>query len=146
MRVLPGRWRASLLDKALNYIALSRKAGRIELGEEPVTAAAGTGHARLIIVAADASDHTWRKAQSLTKNTRRHSIQLPYSKDELGQAIGRTELAIAAFTDAALALAFVKALNNPALYAQVQMSLEQKNQKLQRRRTAGKSDRNGGKK
>ena len=135
------------MDKALNYMALSRKAGRIELGEEPVTAAAEAGHARLIIVAADASEHTWRKAQSLCKNTRRHCVQVPYSKDELGQAIGRSELAVAAFTDAALALAFVKALEHAELYAQVLAALEQKNQKLQRRKGSAKTGgRNGGKK
>ena len=31
------------MDKALNYLALSRKAGLIELGEEPVGAAARLG-------------------------------------------------------------------------------------------------------
>lgn len=134
------------MDKALNYMALSRKAGRIELGEEPVAAAARAGQARLVIVAGDASDHTWRKAQSLVKDTRQQCIQVPYSKDELGQAIGRTSLAIAAFTDMALALAFVKALANPALYAQVQTALEQKTQKLQRRQTGKSRGGNSGKK
>ena len=101
------------MDKALNYMALARKAGRIELGEEPVGAAARAQRARLVIVAADAGDHTWRKAQSFVSGTEQLCIKVPFSKDQLGQAIGRTCLALAAFTDPALALAFVKALDAP---------------------------------
>ena len=98
------------MDKALNYMALARKAGRIELGEEPVGAAARAQHARLLIVASDAGDHTWRRAKSFVAGTEQLCIKVPYSKDQLGQAIGRTSLALAAFTDPALALAFAKAL------------------------------------
>ena len=57
------------MDKALNYVALARKAGRVELGEEPVGAAARAHHARLVIVASDASDHTWRRAKSFVAGT-----------------------------------------------------------------------------
>ena len=101
------------MDKALNYMALARKAGRIELGEEPVSNAARAHLARLVIVASDAGDHTWRKATGLVSGTEQQCIKVPFTKDELGQAIGRTSLALAAFTDAALALAFVKALDAP---------------------------------
>ena len=100
------------MDKALNYMALARKAGRIELGEEPVGAAARAGHAKLVMVASDASDHTWRRAKSYVAGTAQQCIRLPYSKDDMGMVIGRTSLAIAAFTGAALALAFLKALPN----------------------------------
>jgi len=101
------------MDKALNYVALARKAGRIELGEEPVGAAARAQHARLVIVASDASDHTWRRALSFVAGTEQKCIRIPYDKDQLGQSVGRTSLAIAAFSDAALALAFAKALPQP---------------------------------
>ena len=98
------------MDKALNYVALARKAGRIELGEEPVGAAARAQHARLVIVAADASDHTWRRAKSFVAGTEQLCIRIPHDKDQLGEAVGRSSLAIAAFTDPAMALAFVKCL------------------------------------
>ena len=101
------------MDKALNYMALARKAGRIELGEEPVGNAARAHLARLVIVASDAGDHTWRKATGLVTGTEQQCIKVPFTKDQLGQTIGRTSLALAAFTDAALALAFVKALDAP---------------------------------
>ena len=101
------------MDKTLNYLALARKGGRAELGEEPVGGAARAGKAYLIIVAADAGDHTWRRAKSFSAGTDQQCLKLPYSKDELGMAIGRSSLAIAAITDAAMALALVKALPNP---------------------------------
>ena len=101
------------VDKCLNYLALARKGGRAELGEEPVGAVARAGKAYLVIVASDASDHSWRRAQSYVSGTNQKCIRLKQTKDELGQAIGRTSLAMAALTDAALALAFVKAMEAP---------------------------------
>lgn len=105
------------MDKALGYMALARKAGRIELGEEPAGAAAAAGNAKLILVASDASEHTWRRANSFVAGSDQLCIRVAFSKDRLGQAIGREALALAAFTDAALALAFVKALQQPEQYA-----------------------------
>ena len=101
------------MDKALNYLGLARKAGLCELGEEPVGAITRAGKARLVVVAKDASDHTWRRALSFVAGTSQPCLRLPFTKDEIGLAVGRTSLAIAAFTDPALALAFVKALGQP---------------------------------
>lgn len=98
------------MDKALNYLALARKAGRAELGEEPVGAAARAVKAHLILIASDASDHTWRRGKSYVAGTKQHCIRVPFTKDELGLAVGRQSLAIAALTDASLALAFLQAL------------------------------------
>lgn len=98
------------MDKALNYLGLARRGGRVELGEEPVGAAARALRAYLIVVAQDASDHTWRRAKSFAAGTAQQCIRVSYTKAELGAATGRQELALAAFTDAALALAFVQAL------------------------------------
>ena len=87
------------MDKSLNYLALARKAGRVELGEEPVGAAARAQIAYLVVVAKDAGDHTWRRAKSFVAGTQQMCIRLPYTKDDLGASIGRTALAMAAFTD-----------------------------------------------
>ena len=121
------------MDKALNYMALARKAGRIELGEEPAGAAARAQKARLVVVAQDASDHTWRRAKSFVAGTRQQCIKVPFSKDLLGMAVGRSSLAIGAFTDPALALAFVKALPQPEDYGEVLESLEERTKRIQQR-------------
>ncbi len=127
------------MDKALNYLALARKAGRVELGEEPAGAAARAQKARLIIVAGDATDHTLRRAKSFVANTEQLCLQVPYTKDELGQAVGRTALALAAFTDPALALSFIKALGNPEKYATEIASLERRTNRIRQRQKEAKA-------
>ena len=121
------------MDKALNYLALARKGGRAELGEEPVGAAARALHAHLIIVASDASDHTWRRAKSFAAGTDQQCVRLPYTKDEMGFAIGRTALAIAAITDVQMALALVNALGEPEKHKAVIEVLTVKTEKLKKR-------------
>ena len=127
------------MDKALNYLALARKAGRAELGEEPVGAAARALHAHLIVVAGDASDHTWRRAKSYVAGTDQQCIRLPYSKDEVGMAIGRTSLAIAAVTDPALALSLVQSLPQAEKLAAVIAVLEEKVQRQRKRQSEAKA-------
>ena len=133
------KWGLAALDKALNYIGLARKAGRIELGEEPVGAAARAQHARLILVAKDASDHTWRRAKSFVAGTGQQCIRVQFNKDELGLACGRTSLAIGAFTDPALALAFVKALDQPETYREVLEDLQNRTNRVRRHQTEAKA-------
>ena len=127
------------MDKALNYLALARKAGRIELGEEPVGAAARAQKARLMIVAQDATDHTWRRAKSFAAGTEQLCIKVPFTKDQMGQATGRSSLALAAFTDPALAQAFVKALGQPDVHAQVLADLDRRTKRIQQRQKEAKA-------
>ena len=125
------------MDKCMNYLALARKAGRAELGEEPVGAAARAGKAYLVIVACDASDHSWRRAQSYVSGTDQQCIRLKQTKDELGQAIGRSSLAMAAFTDPSLALACVKGMEKPD--PKVVAALEAKSLRAEKRRKEAKA-------
>ena len=122
------------MDRALNYVGLARKAGLVELGEEPVGAVARARKARLVIVAQDATDHTWRRAKSFVSGSEQICLKIPYSKEQLGQATGRSELALAAFTDPALALAFVKALGQPDRYKAELESLEKLSARIRQRK------------
>ena len=143
------------MDRALNYLALARKAGLLELGEEPVGAAARANHARLVVVASDASDHSWRRALSYVDHTGQQCLRLPYTKVELGMAIGRQELAMGALTEPGLALKFVEALGQNEKYQAVIEDLQnrtarvlkhQKEQKAHQRNVRmGKTRRNGSK-
>ncbi|MBQ8796614.1 MAG: ribosomal L7Ae/L30e/S12e/Gadd45 family protein [Oscillospiraceae bacterium] len=129
------------MDKALNYLSLARKAGKLELGEEPVGAASRAQHARLVVVASDASDHTWRRAKSFVAGTSQECVRLNYTKDDLGAAVGRQELAIAALTDPAMALAFLKALPNPEKYAEAMENLDKRSARIAQRRREEKAHR-----
>ena len=125
--------------RALNYMALAKKGRLIELGEEPVGAITRTGKGYLVIVASDASDHTWRRAKSFVAGTAQQCVRVPFTKDEMGFAVGRSSLAIAAFTDAPLALAFAKALPEQEKVKDVVSFLEEKSRKLKQRKDEAKA-------
>ncbi len=108
---------------AINYLSLARKAGRIEVGEEPTGAAARAQHARLVILASDAPDNTRRRARNFISGTSQQLITVPFTKEEIGAALGRSVVSMAAITDPTLALAFVKALDNESLYAEAMEDL-----------------------
>ena len=127
------------MDKALNYLSLARKGGLAELGEEPVGAMCRTGKAYLVMVASDASDHTWRRAKSFVAGTEQQCLRVKFTKEELGFVIGRTSLAIAAITDAPLALALVKALGEPEKHKQVLEVLTAKAERAKKRQSEAKA-------
>ena len=127
------------MDKTLNYLALARKGGMAELGEEPVGAAARAEKAHVILVAGDASDHTWRRAKSFAAGTDQQCVRLSVSKEEMGFAVGRTSLAIAAVTDARLALALVTALDEPETNQQTLEVLTAKAEKARKRQAEAKA-------
>ena len=127
------------MDKALNFLALARKGGMAELGEEPVGAISRTGKAYVILVAADASDHTWRRAKSYAAGTEQQCVRVKFTKEELGFVVGRTSLAIAAITDVQMALALVNALGEPEKYkAQIEV-LTEKAKKAKKRQAEAKA-------
>jgi len=127
------------MDKALNYLSLARKGGMAELGEEPVGAITRAGKGYLVIVASDASDHTWRRAKSFVAGTDQQCVRVPFTKEEMGFVIGRTSLAIAAITDAPLALALVKALPDLEKHKAALETLEAKAAKLRQRQKEAKA-------
>ena len=127
------------MNKTLNYLGLARRGGLAELGEEPVGAIARTGKAYVILVAGDASDHTWRRAKSYAAGTDQQCIRLKCTKDEMGLAVGRTSLAIAAITDVQLALALVTALGEPEAYKDALEVLTAKAAKAKKRAAEAKA-------
>ena len=126
-------------NKSLNYLALAKKGRLAELGEEPVGAAARALKAHLIIVAGDASDHTWRRAKSFAAGTDQQCIRLDCTKEEMGFVVGRTSLAIAAITDPQLALALVNSLGQPEKHKAVLEVLEAKALKAKKRTAEAKA-------
>ena len=131
------------MDKTLNYLALARKAGLAELGEEPVGAITRALKGHLVLVASDASDHTWRRAKSFVAGTDQQCIRLPHTKAEVGFVVGRQELAIAAITDAGMALSIAESLGQPEKHREVIEVLTAKKQKaLQRQKEAKAHARN----
>ncbi len=93
---------------AIGYLSLAKKAGRIEIGEEAVGAAARSGHARLLILANDAPGRALRRARNMVTCTDQQMVLVPFTREELGAALGKSLISFAAITDPALALAFCR--------------------------------------
>ena len=127
------------MANALNYLALAKKGRLAELGEEPVGAIARSGKAYVILVAGDASDHTWRRAKSYAAGTDQQCIRLDCTKEEMGFVVGRQSLAIAAITDVQLALALVNALGQPEKYKVTLEVLTAKTEKAKKRQAEAKA-------
>lgn len=127
------------MNKGLNYLSIARKGGMAELGEEPVGAAARSGKAYVILVAGDASDHTWRRAKSFGAGTEQQCVRLEGTKEEMGAAVGRTSLAIAAITDVRLALALVESLDQPEKHKEAIAVLTAKAEKAKKRQAEARA-------
>jgi ribosomal protein L7Ae-like RNA K-turn-binding protein len=98
------------MDNCLMLLGLSKKAGFLEVGDDCVSDAVELVKARCILSAADASDGSKRKAEFLAEESRVPHIVLPYTKAELGIAVGRGTPGILAITDIGMAASFVSKL------------------------------------
>lgn len=125
--------------RALNYLGLARRGGNIAIGEEPVGIACRSSRARLLVLAKDAADNTFRRARSFTQSGKPPVIRVPFTKAQLGDAMGVNACAMAAFTDVALALAFVKALEEPEHYAALLAELDRQVERVKKRRAEEKA-------
>ena len=128
-------------DKSLGLLSISRKGGNIVLGEEQVGAQARASRARLVLLASDAGGHTVRRAKSFVAGTAQPLITLPYTNDELGDALGTTSCAIAAITDVRLAQAFVKTLPDAREHTELLQELETRVKRVEQRRAEEKAHR-----
>ena len=88
-----------MTEHILSMIGLAKKAGQVEIGEEPVGSAARAKDARVILVAQDAAAGSVRRAMSFGQTGACLCLTVPFDKDQLGRALGRTSCAMAAVTD-----------------------------------------------
>lgn len=135
-------------DAALHLLGLARKAGRIEVGEEPVGAVCRARKAKLLILAHDAADNTVRRAEHFAQAGNTLCVRTPFTKEQMGGAVGRGSCAMAALTDAGLAASLLKKLAaaDPEKYGEAAASLDTKAQKvLQRQREQRQHEKNAAK-
>ena len=98
------------MERILSMIGLAKKAGFVEIGEEPVGSAARAKHARVILVAGDAAASSVRRAYSFAQSGSCLCLTIDATKDQLGSALGRTSVAMCAVTDIGFAEAIAKKL------------------------------------
>ena len=115
-------------DPILHLLGLARKAGRLEIGEEPVGAVCRARQARLVLLASDAAANTNRRAAHFGEAGNVLWLEVPYSKAELGFHLGRGSCAMLAITDAGFAAAVTEKLaaRDPERYGPPAQQLRQK--------------------
>ena len=94
------------MDKALRYLGLAVKGGRLIIGAEDCAKALKGQTRGLLIAACDAGTNTLRQAEVMAAG-KCQLTRTGYTKQELAQAVGRHgPVALALITDEGLARAF----------------------------------------
>ena len=123
-------------DNILSLLGLSLRGGRLVMGEEPVEGVARARDARVLLLASDAADNTRRRIEHFADEGQCMWLRVPFTKEELGRALGRTSVAVAAITDIGLAAAVARRLAelDPARYGESAARLDVKAQRAAERR------------
>lgn len=136
------------MNSALSMIGMALRAGRLEVGEDCVGQACRETRCRLALLARDAGESAGRRFRRFAQEGRCLAVTLPFSKEELGGALGRGECAMAAVTDLGLAQAIAGKLAgaDPEQYAGAADRLRLKADRAAQRRakTAARRPQQGG--
>ncbi|MDY3281752.1 L7Ae/L30e/S12e/Gadd45 family ribosomal protein [Dysosmobacter sp.] len=125
-----------MTDRILSLLGLCKKGGMLEIGEEPVEAAARARDARVLLLAEDAADNTLRRVRHFAEAGDCLWLRIPYTKEELGRALGRTSCALLAVTDIGFAANLVRRLaeRDPVRYDEAAEKLALKEKRAAERR------------
>ena len=116
------------MNPVLSMLGLALRGGRLAVGGEPAALAARAGECRLLLTASDAGGSVLRHAEHLAEAGHCLWLTIPFSKAELGGALGRGTAAVAAVTDLGLAAAIAKRLAalDPDAYGEAAERMELK--------------------
>ena len=90
-------------------------------------------------VASDASENAVRRAKGYLNGRRALYVELPYTKEQLSDALGKSGCSMAACTDFGLSSAFLKALaeKQPEKYGALSEEMERRSDKAAYRKARG---------
>ena len=132
-------------DPILHLLGLAKKAGRLEVGEEPVGALCRARQAKLVLLSADAAPNTCRRAAHFGQAGNVLWLALPFSKAELGLALGRSSCAMVALADSGFAASILEKLaaRDPEKYGPAAQQIREKaDRALQRQREKRQHEKN----
>ena len=123
-------------NNILSLLGLALRGGNLAVGEEPVEAVARAWDARVLLLASDAADNTRRRVEHFAEAGQCLWLRVPFTKAELGRAVGRSSAAVTAVTDIGLANALVHRLAelDPVRYDEAAAKLELKAKRAAERR------------
>jgi len=134
------------MDKARQYLAIGRKAGRVAVGEESCSSAVGSGKAKLFLLAADASPNAQKRAAGFLYGRRAPLRTLPWGKAELSALLGKEGCSMLCFTDLPLAARFAASLAEAEPeWQETAELLSRREEKARRRKAAPRKHQPSGK-
>ena len=98
-------------EKALRLIGMALRAKRLEVGVDSVSGLIASGRARLAVVASNASPRAADRLHDFAEANDVPFIKAPFTKEDLGRALGRSECAAVATADAGFSKAIAKSIN-----------------------------------
>lgn len=101
------------MNKALQALGLSMRAGKCASGEDRVAEALRNGTAKLVLLAADASVLTAKKVKDKCKYYQVPVIQC-FNREQLGSSLGKGERVSVVVTDDGFARLIGRCLGNTA--------------------------------
>ena len=124
------------VSPVLSLLGIALRGGNLVMGEEPVEAVARARDARLLLLASDAADNTRRRVAHFADAGQCIWVRIPFTKEELGQTLGRSSVAVAAITDVGLAAAVAHKLADidPVRFDETAARLDLKAQRAAERR------------
>ncbi|MDD3346732.1 hypothetical protein [Oscillibacter sp.] len=124
-------------DPILSLLGLALRGSHLAVGEEPVESVARARDARVLLLAGDAADNTRRRIERFADAGQCIWIRVPFTKEQLGRAVGRASVAVVAVTDIGLAAALVRRLadRDPERYGESARRLDVKSQRAAERKS-----------
>jgi ribosomal protein L7Ae-like RNA K-turn-binding protein len=122
----------------LGMLGLAKRGGMLVAGEAPVEALVRLKGARILLCASDAADNTLRRIRHFSETGACLWLRVPFTKAELGQAIGRSSCAMLALTNIGFSAAFVRRLaeQDPRAYGEAAEKLDMKARRAAERKSA----------
>lgn len=122
-------------ENTLNFLGLMRRASAVQIGENAAGDAVKNGKAKLLLICADASDNSKKRAETFVYGRSAMLIRLPFTKEEVSSHIG-VGCSMLAVTDLGFANAFLKKLCeiDSEAFSEASAELERRFAKAERRK------------
>jgi len=121
----------------LGLVGLAYKAGKLAAGDATVSEAVHAKRVRLICTATDASPRVIESAERMPERCNGLYTAVPFTRAELGAALGLNDCTIIAFLDPGFAWAFAKKLReiDEGRYGALETELRDRKDRAERRKT-----------
>ncbi len=121
------------MDNTLTFIGLMKRAKALEIGVDRAFDAVRAGKIRLLCMAGDAAKNTIDGARAALSQRRAVLVTMPYTKAELGAALGQGECAVFGVTTTGFALSLCQKLGFEEPAAQLAEKLERDKRRKQKK-------------